>query len=83
MDLWPVLRFWPRRKNGHFSVPALRFASVVSQGHFFGDPVNLTEFHRNFLKNKGTCPSEAPTAQNRPNFAFSQISLKQCLYVKN
>ena len=38
MDLWPVLRFWPRRKNGHFSVPALRFASVVKSGSFFWIP---------------------------------------------
>ena len=28
MDFWPDLRFCPRRKNGRFSVPALRFASV-------------------------------------------------------
>ena len=55
MDLWPVLRFWPRRKNGHFSVPALRFASVVSQGHFFGYLDHLTKFHKK-LKNKGTFP---------------------------
>ena len=75
MDLWPVLRFWPRRKNGHFSVPALRFASVVSQGHFFGYLDHLTEFHKK-MKNKGT-------AQNWQNFAFRQISLKRCLYVKN
>ena len=36
-----------------------------------------------FLKNKGTFPSEVGIGQNRQNFAFRQISLKQCLYVKN
>ena len=54
MDFWPVLQFWLQRKNGRFTVPTLRFGSVVSQGHFFGDPDHLTEFHRNFLKNKAT-----------------------------
>ena len=73
-----------RRKNGRFSVPTMRFASVVSQGNFFGGPDHLTKFHRFFLlKNMGTFPSEAPTVQNRQNFAFRQISLKRCLYVKN
>ena len=81
MDFWPVLQFWLQRKNGRFTVPTLRFGSV--QGHFFGDPDHLTEFHQKKLKNKGTFPSEAPTAQNRQNFAFRQISLKRCLYVKN
>ena len=78
-----TMQVGPLGKIGCFFVPTLRNDSVVSQGHFFGDPDNLTEFHRKFLKNKGTCPSEAPTAQNRQNFAFSQISLKRCLYVKN
>ena len=43
MDLWPVLRFWPRRKNVRFSVPTLKFCSIVSQDHFFGDSDHLTE----------------------------------------
>ena len=38
MDLWPILRFWPWRKNGRFSIPTLRVGSIVSQGHFLGDP---------------------------------------------
>ena len=42
MDFWPVLQFWLQRKNGRFTVPTLRFGSVVSQGHFFGDPNHLT-----------------------------------------
>ena len=40
-----------KRKNVRFSVHTLRFGSVVSQGHFFGDPDSLTKFHRNFLEN--------------------------------
>ena len=38
MDFGPILRFWPRRKNGRFSVPTLRIGAIVSQGHFFGAP---------------------------------------------
>ena len=63
MDFWPVLWFWPQRKNGRFTVPSLRFGSVVSQGHFFGDPDHLTEFHGEFLKNKGTWPQALTRAQ--------------------
>ena len=32
---WPILQFWPLRKNGPFSVPTLRFGSIVKSGSFF------------------------------------------------
>ena len=80
MDFGPTFRFWSRGKNGCFSVPTLRIGSVVGQGHFFGDPDYLTEFHPKKLKNKGIFPSESPTAQDRQNFV--DISEKVGLHKK-
>ena len=78
-----ILRFWPRHKNGRFSVPTLRIGSVLSRDYFLGDPDHLTKFHPKKLKNRGTFPSVVGIGQNRQNFALRQISLKRSLYVKN
>ena len=75
-----ILRFWPRHKNGRFSVPTLRIGSVLSRDDFLSD--HLTKFHPKILKNRGTFPSEVGIGQNRQNFALRQISLKRSLYIK-
>ena len=66
LDFGTILRFWPQRKNGPFSVLSLRTRTIWP----------------NFIKIWVIFPSEVGTVQNGQNFALRQISLKRSLYVK-